>query len=118
MELRVDAERRRSTPEPALLSEVLQALIARLAPSAGATAGSTLPELREIWSTTVGREVDRMTRVVSYRRGVLTVEVSSAPLLAELRAFAREDLLVSLSEAGLTGVHSLRFTTSACASVR
>ncbi len=49
--------------------------------------------LAEVWDRAVGSKLSEETRVASLRQGVLTVEVRSASLLAELDGFRRDDLL-------------------------
>ncbi len=70
-----------------------------------------LQELQELWRRVVGEEIAEQSGVVRYRRGVLTVQVSSAPLLAELSGFAQEQLLNELNIGGLKELHHLRFVT-------
>lgn len=70
-----------------------------------------IEQCRAAWRKAVGQEIASQTRVVAFSRKVLTVEVDTAPLLAELNTFYREELLASLrAEPGpLGGVLRLRF---------
>jgi predicted nucleic acid-binding Zn ribbon protein len=56
-------------------------------------------ELKEIeiaWRDVAGPDVSAETSVLSFRKGVLTIGVSSAPLLSELTTYQREELLAAL----------------------
>lgn len=44
------------------------------------------------WENAVGPDLSDRARAVSFRRGILTIEVESSTLLSELRGFAAEDL--------------------------
>jgi hypothetical protein len=44
------------------------------------------------WDEAAGPELSERARAVSFRRGILTIEVESSTLLSELRGFASEDL--------------------------
>lgn len=122
-----DAEER----EPTHLSEVLRLLLAKVAPTVGGfmnerAAGSTkggvgrgahrvgerLEQVQAMWQGAIGPGLAEATRVVRYREGILTVDVASTPLLAELRGFQSNALLDALSRGGLSGVHTLRFRCS------
>jgi predicted nucleic acid-binding Zn ribbon protein len=62
------------------------------------------------WSAAAGPELSAQTRPSTLRRGVLTVEVRSAPLLAELAGFRSQELLSRLLAADPSGrVTGLRF---------
>jgi len=50
------------------------------------------------WEDTVGMEIAEKTRVVDLRGGTLVVEVDSAPLLGELSAYYREEIIQSLRQ--------------------
>jgi predicted nucleic acid-binding Zn ribbon protein len=69
--------------------------------------GSTLAEL---WERAAGPELGRETRPATLRQGVLTVEVRSAALLADLAGFRTEELLARFLDADPSGrVTGLRF---------
>jgi len=50
----------------------------------------------EFWCKAVGEELARQTRVVALRKNVLTIEVDSSPLLAELAGYRKQELLEAL----------------------
>ena len=53
-------------------------------------------KIYEFWSEAVGEELAAQTRVVALRRNVLTIEVASSPLLAELAGYRKQELLEAL----------------------
>jgi predicted nucleic acid-binding Zn ribbon protein len=53
-------------------------------------------DLEESWRAAVGPEVAGGTRVRGFKDGVLTVDVSSSALLAELSTFYREEIIGAL----------------------
>jgi predicted nucleic acid-binding Zn ribbon protein len=62
------------------------------------------------WVRAAGPELAEATRTATLRRGVLTVDVRSASLLAELQGFRREELLARLLGADPSGrITGLRF---------
>ena len=67
-------------------------------------------EIAEAWRDVAGPDVAAETVVLSFRKGVLTIQVSSAPLLSELTTYQREELLAGMRVrlAG-TFVDQLRF---------
>jgi predicted nucleic acid-binding Zn ribbon protein len=66
------------------------------------------------WKDVVGPEIAAATRVVRLAGGVLTVEVSSAPLLNELATYHREEILSSLQAIeGMGDVRQIRFRAGA-----
>lgn len=54
--------------------------------------------IREYWERSVGPVVAAETRVYSFVRGVLTIEVLSGPLLQELRQFDGHGVFSDLSD--------------------
>ena len=50
-------------------------------------------DLEEIWAAVVGEEVASHTRVVRWARGVVDVEVDSAPLMQELASFYKTSII-------------------------
>lgn len=60
---------------------------------------SDLEHIRELWKKSVDLEVASESEVISFNRGVLTVEVSSSSLIQELRQFHYEPLLADLRDA-------------------
>lgn len=55
-------------------------------------------QLAEIWSSIAGKRIAQSTRVNGIKRGVLNIGVRSAPLLSELAAFQKTELLESLQQ--------------------
>lgn len=55
-------------------------------------------ELRTAWKRVAGDELSAQARPLQLTRGVLTIAVSSAPLLNELVAFQSADLLARLKQ--------------------
>lgn len=55
-------------------------------------------ELRSAWKSAAGEELAGQTRPLQVKRGVLTVAVSSAPLLNELVSFRSAELLGRLKQ--------------------
>lgn len=62
------------------------------------------------WKEVVGDELAAATRVVRCAAGVLTVEVSSAPLLNELATYRKNEILRSVqSLEEFRGIREIRF---------
>ena len=99
--------------DPVTMREVVQELLKEISPTVRGKPAMSLRRLERMWNEVVGEELTRWTRVVRYRGGVLTVEVDSSPLLAELSGFAREGLLEHLAAQGLEGIHELKFKPGA-----
>ncbi len=55
-------------------------------------------ELRSAWKRVAGNELAAQARPMQLTKGVLTISVSSAPLLNELAAFQSADLLLRLKQ--------------------
>ena len=67
-------------------------------------------QLEKCWKDTVGDEVAERTRIVDLRGGTLVVEVDSAPLLGELSAYYREEIMSSLRQSeGFPNFQNIRF---------
>ena len=67
-------------------------------------------QLERCWKDTVGDEVAERTRIVDLRGGTLVVEVDSAPLLGELSAYYREEIMSSLRQSeGFPNFQNIRF---------
>ncbi|HBO51422.1 MAG TPA: hypothetical protein DD471_05505 [Planctomycetes bacterium] len=67
-------------------------------------------QLETCWKDTVGDEVADRTRIVDLRGGTLVVEVDSAPLLGELSAYYREEIMSSLRQSeGFPNFQNIRF---------
>ena len=69
-------------------------------------------EISKIWQRAVGDDLAALSRPIRFRGGVLTVEIDSAPLAAELGTFAKQHLLEALDREGLAGVCELKFRVS------
>ena len=54
-------------------------------------------QIRELWVTTVGEELAKVTRLVYLRKGVLKIEVENSVLLSELE-FKKEELLQTIQK--------------------
>ncbi len=70
--------------------------------------------LEEAWREVAGPQIAQATRMASFRRGVMEIEVVSPPLLHELAGFHKRRLLRDL-QASLKGVtvKDLRFRLGA-----
>ncbi|MDR1611961.1 MAG: DUF721 domain-containing protein [Planctomycetota bacterium] len=58
-----------------------------------------LQDIKELWRRLVGFEIAAESQIISFSRGALTVEVSSATLFQELRQFHHDPLLRDLRDA-------------------
>jgi predicted nucleic acid-binding Zn ribbon protein len=83
-------DRRQSVPEA--LGEILD----RAMKEAGLRRPPSSSPLEDAWREIVGEDVARHCRLSGVRRGVLTVEVFSAPLREELQVYRRAELLRAL----------------------
>ena len=52
----------------------------------------------EAWYKIVGSEIAAQTRIIAFRRGVLTIETASSSLYAELRTYYLEDIARSIQK--------------------
>ncbi len=67
-------------------------------------------ELRSAWQRVAGEELAAQARPLQISRGILTIAVSSAPLLNELATFQSPDLLKRLRQlAPHLNIKSLKF---------
>jgi len=97
-------ERRDSVPEA--LSEI----IGRALREAGIRRPTGGSPVEEAWRDVAGEDVARHSRVASFRAGVMTVEVFTAPLREELQVYRRDELLRALrSRLGGAGPDRLHF---------
>ena len=97
--------------EPVVLRQLIKEVMGEFAPVVGAAgsgggsdrigAMSRLEELQDLWKRVVGSQIAEHTSVVRYRRGVMTVEVDSTPLMAELGGFAKAQLTEGLIDCGI-----------------
>lgn len=102
---------RQRIPEVEPIGGLFQRLVREFAPAVAPDAGARLEEIAAIWRRAVGEEIAAHTRPGRFRGGVLTIEVDSAPLAAELGSFARGHLHRALEREGLTGLCELKFRT-------
>jgi predicted nucleic acid-binding Zn ribbon protein len=91
---------------PKKIGDLLAAVLARR----GYGNATAQLELERTWKLVAGDRIAKQTRVGSFRRGVLEVLVDSAPLLAELDGFRKEELLQALADrVEHSTISSLRF---------
>jgi hypothetical protein len=94
-------EQRGGAPEP--IAAVLSRMMGGLRPAARRGG------IAETWAAAAG-DLAAETKPASLQRGVLTVEVRSAALLAELEGFRKDELLARLLDAEGSGrIRGLRF---------
>jgi predicted nucleic acid-binding Zn ribbon protein len=97
-------ERRDSVPEP------LAEIITRALKEAGIRRPPADSPFEQAWREVAGEDVARHSRVSSFRGGVLTVEVFTAPLREELQVYRCDELLRALrSRLGGAGPDRLLF---------
>ena len=77
-------------------AERLGDALARVLSKSGLDEGIRLESVRQKWRQAVGEELAARTRVISFRRGVLRVEVQSSALLQELACVYKEEITRSL----------------------
>jgi predicted nucleic acid-binding Zn ribbon protein len=95
---------RRGTTER--LGDILASLMQRRTFAQPMALGS----LRDAWTRAVGARLAGRTRVVTFRDGVLTVEVASAAQRYELEAFHAPQLLAALqADPQVPGLRRLAF---------
>lgn len=78
--------------------ETLEAILRRWLKKNEINATPGREQIDRRWEDTVGMEIAEKTRVVDLRGGTLVVEVDSAPLLGELSAYYREEIIESLRQ--------------------
>lgn len=83
-----------SRPGPQRLSQALSELIA----FRGYARVQGNAQLQSAWTAVAGATIARQTRALTVKRGVLTILVSSAPLLSELAGFYRVAFLEKFHE--------------------
>jgi predicted nucleic acid-binding Zn ribbon protein len=66
-------------------------------------------ELRALWNEIAGEPIASSTRVMGLRNGVLTIGVTSSPLLSELAAFHHERLLQAVQARHGQRIKDLKF---------
>ena len=75
----------------------------------GGNKGSGLRRVQQAWAEAAGSEIAEHTRLASCDRGVLVIEVDSAPLLHELAVYMKRDLLAVLCKKADVPVTDLKF---------
>ena len=80
--------------EPVLLRKVLSELIALK--GLGRVQGNA--QLQQAWQTVAGEVIGRSSRVLEFKRGVLSVAVNNSALLNELTGFHKQTLLENLQQ--------------------
>ena len=78
--------------------ETLEAILSRWLKKNQINATLGREQIDRRWEDTVGMEIAEKTRVVDLRGGTLVVEVDSAPLLGELSAYYREEIIQTLRQ--------------------
>lgn len=78
--------------------EILEVILRRWLKKINLNATLGRVEIDRCWEDTVGVEIAERTRVVDLKGGTLIVEVDSAPLLGELSAYYREEIIQSLCQ--------------------
>lgn len=91
------------------LSQSLDRLMKDLAPARGKDPIGSLEDVCVLWRQAVGDQLGNLSEPYRWQGGVLTVRVHSIPLATELQGFKEKALVARLSEAGLEGIHSIRF---------
>ena len=84
-------------------------ILARFLKEAKSRESRVPADLDAIWREAAGEVAARHSRVASFRRGVLTVEVFSAALHQELEVYRREDLLKALQARFPGGIDRISF---------
>ena len=83
-------------------------LIAGVVKASGLGKASALDRLQGVWREAVGRKNAAETRLLSLRKGLLTVEVSSSALAYELGVYYKHDLLSRLRQVAKVPVQDLK----------
>ncbi|HVJ68862.1 MAG TPA: DciA family protein [Caulifigura sp.] len=89
--------------------EAIGGIVSRLIQMRGYGRTQGDAELRELWTQVAGEQIAGSTRVMGLRNGVLTIGVSSSPLLSELSAFHSERLLEGLQAKYGQRIKDLKF---------
>ena len=98
--------KRGGAPEP--IADVLSRVLKGVRPA------TRRGGIADTWAEVAGEELGTSTRPATLKAGVLTVEVSSTALLAELNGFRRTELLAKLLSIETTGrITELRFRLGA-----
>ncbi len=98
--------------EPADLADILGPIMKQMRPILEKkTSSFSLEQLQNLWQQVVGPDQAAMSKVVRYRKGVLSIKVAYAPLLAEFRAFAAQGLQQQLVDVGIKNLCELKFSS-------
>lgn len=95
-------------PQPAG-PEAIGGIVTRLFQMRGYGRTQGDAELRDLWTEIAGEQIAGSTRVMGLRNGVLTIGVTSSPLLSELSAFHHERLLEGLQAKHGKRIKDLKF---------
>lgn len=87
---------------------LLKSVIPQLFKKVGIATGRNR-DIQNAWREVAGEEISENTRVVGFRSGVITVEVSQASLLSELTIYYKKDFLKLLRERLPFAVNNLKF---------
>jgi predicted nucleic acid-binding Zn ribbon protein len=87
------------------LGELIRAVLKE----SGVGKDPTLRKVLRAWHEAVGAEMAVHTRVQGVKKGVVTIEVDSAPLLHELAGYMKHDLLRVLRSKADAPVTELKF---------
>lgn len=84
----------RRASEPTLVAAIAKHELKR----SGRVPGLDIEQLTALWQRTVGDLIGGETSVFAYKKGYLTIDVWSAPLLQEIRQFHQTAILHDLKE--------------------
>jgi len=104
---------RRPRSQDASHPEALGSVLSRLFAARGYGRVQANEELHSLWKDVAGEPIARETRILGLKNGVLTIGVTSSPLLSELAAFHREHLLEKLRAKRGEGIRDLKFRRTA-----
>ena len=95
-----EADAKRGGPAESI-GDILRRALPELQPTSRGVSRTrrTQTAVAAAWARAAGPELAEETRPATLQRGVLTVEVRSTALLAELQSFRRDELLARLIEA-------------------
>ena len=90
--------------------EKIGSILERVLEQSGLLKPDQHEEIVRAWREVAGETVGKLTHVLSYRSGTLTVGVESAPLFQELSTYQKDEMLAALrNSARGTGIQELRF---------
>lgn len=100
-----DLQPRRKYGGRQLLGELIRSVLKEN----GVGRDPTLRKVLRAWHEAVGAEMATHARVQSVKKGVVTIEVDSAPLLHELAGYMKNDLLAVVRSKADAPVSELKF---------